>query len=83
MDESYISRIAGSLKIEFDWKNVATKTGIVVLGSLSGQYPLGAGIIGGLAASINIGSEMSLKPKGLPECLADYAYLYYAHKDIR
>lgn len=82
MDESYISRLAGSLKIEFDWKDLATKTGPAILGSLTGQYPMELGFAVGLYSSIKIGSEMSLRPSGVPDDLKDFAYLYYADKEL-
>ncbi|ALS73917.1 hypothetical protein AUC31_01030 [Planococcus rifietoensis] len=83
MEESFMSRLAQSLKIEFDWKDMAAKTGTTVLGSFTGQYTFETGLAVGLLSSINVSSEMSLKPRSLPPELKDYAYLYYSQKEFK
>lgn len=80
LEESLIQKIKQSLKIQFDYNSLVAGTGAAVLGSLSGNPE--AGIIAGIMSSIRVNSEMSLIPKGLPDELKDYAYLYYSQKEF-
>jgi hypothetical protein len=56
--------------------------GAVGIGTLI-NFPVGVSAALGFASSfIQVKSELSLKPKEVPEGLRDYAYLYYAHKHL-
>ncbi len=87
MNESKIKSFRDSVKIRFDLGEAIKNT---FIGASSGHifnFPddfgvsLGAAI--GFASSfIKINSEMSLKPKGIPSDLKDYAYLYYSQKEL-
>lgn len=82
LNESKISRFIGSVKIRFNLKK-AISNGLI--GGAVGQhfnFPTTGAVIGFANSFININSEMSLKPKGIPSELKDYAYLYYANKEL-
>ncbi|MDQ1005425.1 hypothetical protein QFZ28_006003 [Neobacillus niacini] len=83
MSESRIKNLLGNLKIEFDVSQMILKTaGAIGAGTLF-NFPVGVSAALGFASSfINVKSELGLKPKSIPEELKDYAYLYYASKDL-
>lgn len=85
MDESKIKKCLKSMKARI---NVGD---IIVAGAKIGFATMAGGAIGkategallGLAtSSINISKELSLVPKGIPEDLKDYAYLFHANKEL-
>lgn len=86
MNESMMSRLRASTKIRFDLGDVIKNT---IFGGIGGATifnspsAIGVGATLGLATScIKITTEKSLKPKGIPHELRDYAYLYYAEKEL-
>jgi hypothetical protein len=83
MNESQISRFLGSLKIEVDLTQTLKNTlGGMVAGKTFG-FPLAlSGAIGFASSFIKLNSEITLKPKEIPENLKDFAYLYYVNKDF-
>jgi hypothetical protein len=84
MNDSKINKFRGSLKVRFDITEAIKNTfiGAIGAGSLF-NFPVTAGAALGLASSfIKVNSEISLKPKGIPPELKDYAYLYYANKEL-
>lgn len=85
MNESPIKRALSSMNIELNITDF-TKTALTAfagynLGEKVGFPEVGAAI--GLAASaINITCHTSLKAKTVPDDLKDYAYLFYAKKEL-
>ncbi|WP_141431412.1 DUF6236 family protein [Bacillus sp. 03113] len=90
MNESKIKRFRGSVKIRFDLGEAIRNTFFGAIGAAGAGTILNVPITAGLGATmgfassfIKINSEMSLKPKGIPTELKDYAYLYYADKELK
>jgi hypothetical protein len=83
MNEGKMKSLLGNLKIEVDVSKMVEKTAIGIgLGTIF-NFPVGlSGVIGLASSFIQVKSELSLKPKEIPEGLRDYAYLYYAHKSL-
>lgn len=83
MNESKISRFLGSIKIEIDFTQALKNTlGAIITGKAFG-FPLAiSGAIGFTSSFIKLNSEFTLAPKELPADLKDFAYLYYAHKEL-
>lgn len=82
MDESLIRRMSGSIKIELDITSlvVAGVSGLMA-GSFVG-FPKAGTLLGLAGSAIKTSLEISFKPKKIPENLKDYAYLYYAQKEL-
>lgn len=87
MDESFTHRLLGGLKVEVDVPNlfdVAVKTARGAGAGALFHFPVEYGAILGLASSfIKVSSEVSLRPKAIPDNLRDFAYLYYAEKELQ
>lgn len=83
MNESKMSTFKGSVKIQFDLKKALKNTLIGGIGGSQFGFPTLGSTLGFASSFINITSEMSLKPKVIPNELKDYAYLYYADKELR
>jgi len=83
MDEANIKSLLGNLKVEIDVSKMFEKTlQGAGLGALF-HFPVGVGAALGFASSfIQVKTELSLKPKEIPEGLKDYAYLYYTNKEL-
>lgn len=82
MDESLIRRILGSIKVELDITSlVFGGTSGFMTGSAIG-FPEAGALLGLASSAIKVSSDVSLKPKKIPENLKDYAYLYYAQKEL-
>lgn len=83
MGESRLKRLLGNLKIEVNVSDMILKTAGAVGAANLFQFPVGLSAALGFASSfINVKSEVVLKPRSIPEGLNDYAYLYYAHKNL-
>lgn len=82
MDESLIKRILGSIKVELDITSLVVY-GIsgLITGSAIGFPEVGT-LLGLAGSAIKVSSDVSLKPRKIPENLKDYAYLYYAQKEL-
>lgn len=84
MDESKMKRLLGSVKIEVDVKGMIENTiGYAMAGKTLGFSAIGSGALGLASSFIKVDSELSLKPKAIPDELRDYAYLYYAEKEFQ
>lgn len=84
MRESFLKTLKGNLKVRFDFGKIIEKTFFGAAGANALNIPVSAGAVLGLASSfIQISSEISLKPKKISNELKDYAYLYYANKELR
>jgi hypothetical protein len=83
-NESFMSRVKSSLKVEFNFGNIAGAAAIA--GSLSQSigipFPVGAGA-GGLAASISFRPSKLWSINRLSDGLADYAYVLRLHQEIK
>lgn len=83
MDESKITRLKASISVNLDL-NAAVIGGLK--GFLAGKYfsfPTEWGAIIGAASSvIKFNAPLTLKPKQTPNELRDFAYLYFAHKEL-
>ncbi|MFJ8072264.1 DUF6236 family protein [Peribacillus sp. NPDC096447] len=83
MSESGIKSLLGNLKIEVDVSQMVSKTVGGIATATIFNFPVGVGAALGFASSfIQVKSELSLTPKDIPEGLKDYAYLYYAQKNL-
>ncbi|MFD2616156.1 DUF6236 family protein [Terrilactibacillus laevilacticus] len=87
MDESFSHRLLGGLKVEIDVPNLFDAAIKTAKGAGAGavfHFPVEYGAILGLASSfIKVSSEVSLRPKAIPDNLRDFAYLYYAEKELQ
>lgn len=84
MNESKIEKFLSSVKIQLDYSGIGAMIGAFAGHSLNNSIASTiVGVIGGTAiSSIKVGSEISLKPKKIPQGLKDYAYLYYQSKEL-
>ncbi|MGG0789882.1 DUF6236 family protein [Peribacillus simplex] len=83
MSESRIKRLMGNLKIEVNVSDMILKTAGAIGAATLFHFPVGVSAALGFASSfINVKSEFGLKPTSIPEGMKDYAYLYYAHKNL-
>ena len=82
MNESNIKKILSSVKITFDINSFVT-SGIIggIVGGKIG-YPITGGALGLASSFIKLGSAFSLKPKGLPENLKDFSYVFYSLNEL-
>lgn len=83
MSESRIDRFLGSFKVEIDTTQVLKNTlGAIVAGKAFG-FPLAiSGAVGFASSFLKLNLEFTLTPKEIPVELKNFAYLYYAHKEL-
>lgn len=84
MGESKIKQLVGSMKVELNVRGIIFAAG--ALGYLHTQYDLPLFLSVPLAASagmLNFDVKPVMQPKKIPENLKDYAYLFYAEKEVR
>lgn len=85
MNESKIKRFLSNVKVELNINELITAGLKVFVGYEIGQrigFPSVGSTIGLASATINLSSEFSLKPNFIPDELKDYAYLFYANKEL-
>ncbi|AVK50682.1 hypothetical protein AXY43_23165 [Clostridium sp. MF28] len=85
MAESKFKRMLGSVKVEVDIPQVSNLGMGALYGCFLGSklnFPTAGTFLGLASSCIKVSLEKSLKPKELPEGLKDYAYLYYAHREL-
>ncbi|MDF2791406.1 MAG: hypothetical protein K0S80_4508, partial [Neobacillus sp.] len=82
MKESVKKTLWGNLKVRFDVGDMLTKAVIGAAGAPVINVPVIAGAVVGAASSIKLNTEILVKPKGIPNELKDYSYLYYANNEL-
>lgn len=85
MNESKIKRFLSNVKVELNINDLITSGLKVFAGYEIGErigFPTIGAAVGLASATINLSSEFSLKPNFIPDDLKDYAYLFYANREI-
>ncbi len=85
MEESRIKRALSSVNIRLNISNLLQTGFETFAGYRLGQkigFPQIGAVAGLVSSAINISYNRSLKVKGLPDNLKDYAYLFYAKKEV-
>lgn len=85
MMESKIKRILSSMNVEINISDLIQGATNAVTGYMLGEqvgFPEIGALIGLVPSMINITYNTSSKAKGIPDNLKDYAYLFYAKKEI-
>lgn len=83
MGESFLKKIVSSLKVELNILDVLTGVGTAIgLSQIYNLPPALTIIVGGLVPALKITLGNIAKPKGIPEKLRDYSYLYYIETDL-
>lgn len=82
MNESFLKTLWKSLKARYDVSEMMKNGAIGTIGAMSLDLPvLTSGLLGAVSA-IKVNTEISLKPKDIPDNSKAYAYLYYADKEL-
>lgn len=85
MSESKIKRFFSNVKIELNINELVSAGVKIFAGYEMGAkvgFPTIGTIVGLGSAAINLKSELSLKPNFIPDELKDYAYLFYANREL-
>ena len=85
MDESPIKRVLSSMNVEINISDLAQAVANTFTGYNLGEkigFPRVGAAVGLAASAINVTYNASLKAKGAPDNLKDYAYLFYAKKEL-
>lgn len=85
MSESRIKKVLSSVNVELNVSDLAQAALNAFTGYNLGEkvgFPEVGAAVGLVASAINITYNTSLKAKGVPDNLKDYAYLFYAKKEL-
>ncbi len=85
MDESRIKKFLSSVKVELNISELIKSSLMAYAGYEIGSkigFPTAGAVVGLASSTINLKSEFSLKPNFIPDDMRDYAYLFYANRDL-